>query len=213
MPPIRAQVALQHDSGLAEDAVVNTFHFDSTLTQTASIAQIRANIANFYSTTNAPFLGPVSSFLSSELSGSVTMRLYNLSDAEPRVPFDEHTFTIVPGTGTPMPSEVAYVLSFQGAKISGQPQARRRGRIFLGPMDSSAGAVLNGVARPATGMRDVVRAAAIRLKSDSNANSTFWSIFSPTDNAMVRVDNGWLDNAWDTQRRRGARPSLKTTWT
>jgi hypothetical protein len=37
-------------------------------------------------------------------------------------------------------------------------------------------------------------------------------VWSQVDQFAVEVDNGWIDNAFDTQRRRGQQVSTKTLW-
>jgi hypothetical protein len=37
-----------------------------------------------------------------------------------------------------------------------------------------------------------------------------WVVYSPKLDAFAEVDNLWVDNAFDTQRRRGERPTART---
>lgn len=209
---IRSQVRLHHDSGVAELDVTNTFHWQTSITEAASITAIRANLENFYSTTNEGFLGPLSEYFSSELSGVVGVTMYDLADPTPRVPIDEYEFTTAVPSGEPLPSQVALCLSFQGARISGTPQARRRGRVYLGPLDITATEVSGGEARPVSGLIDVALAAAERMLADSTTNNSHWAVYSPTNNDLVPVVGGWLDNRFDIQRRRAALVTQRNAW-
>ena len=40
-----------------------------------------------------------------------------------------------------------------------------------------------------------------------------WGLLSPTDGAIYAITAGYIDNAFDIQRRRGEDPSAKTTFT
>lgn len=208
----RAQVVLHHDSGVPEQAVSNTFYFDTDLDEAGTITQVRANIGNFYDSVNAPLLNSLGSYLSSEMSGVGTVKMYDLDDATPRVPFDTHDFTFSPGVSEPLPGQVALVLSFQAAKVSGLNQARRRGRIYLGPLDITATETSGGVARPTGGLVDTAIAALTRLKDDSGTNESNWSVYSETDDLLVPVLDGWVDNRFDTQRRRKAGITARNAW-
>jgi hypothetical protein len=52
------------------------------------------------------------------------------------------------------------------------------------------------------------------MKAAAIASASWdWVVYSPTDDAYHEVANGWVDNAWDTQRRRGYKPTSRTTFT
>jgi len=60
---------------------------------------------------------------------------------------------------------------------------------------------------------DKLRGAATYLKGASDAAADWtWVVYSTVDNAMYPVDNGWVDNSWDTQRRRGVKPTARYTF-
>lgn len=214
-----------HISGLSEDRMVNTFHFegDSTI---AIVGNAFDMVEDFY-TTDPTGLGiSVSDRLSSGLAGTWTLRAYNLEDAPPRVPVDERAGTaFTPGTGR-LPSEVSVVLSFQAVPQSGIPQARRRNRIYVGPLSETG--VLGSNGRPSAGIIDVLAGAARDMKQASDASINMnWVVYSPTiagpestgnpppnvAGAFALVNNGWVDDAFDTQRRRGLAPTARTLFT
>jgi hypothetical protein len=110
-----------------------------------------------------------------------------------------------------MPPEVAICLSYQAAKISGVPQARRRGRVFIGPLNTSA---MGTDGRPATAFINALVGAADALKDPAGAPDWDWSTWSSFDPTVSTViDNGWVDNEFDTQRRRGRKYTTRTTFT
>jgi hypothetical protein len=143
----------------------------------------------------------------------------------PRVPIVEDTITLTTAVGNCLPTECAICLSYEGAPVSGQVQARRRGRIYLGPLiqnntTTSAGRVIVSAATTTA-----ITNAATALAGISGPPDAFWSVFSPTlagpepwsagtlSSAMTQATRGWVDNALDTQRRRGSDPTLRTLWT
>lgn len=210
MSIIRAQVRLHHSSALPEDDAINTFHFQSEVAGRS----VSDDWTAIYNALTA-FYGSIDTYLSRELSGQPTVTIYDLSDAEPRVPTLELNMTGVsfPASDNALPEEVALCLSFQGVAVSGEPQARRRGRVFLGPINGSANTV-DG--RPTTSFLNAVATAAGVLVDISGPS---WVVYSRTDDPTPGVDsvaplvnNGWIDNSFDTQRRRGQAPTARTTW-
>src|SRR5688572_167309 len=139
MTVIRAQVNLEHDNALPEDRVVNTWHFAIPGDPTAvEMDAIQTALVNFYTVVPAGSTATVASLLSSTLSGKWSIRQYNLGEPEPRVPirvFEPADFA--PGPDT-LPREVACCLSFRAAVASGENAARRRGRVFIGPLRAGA---------------------------------------------------------------------------
>jgi hypothetical protein len=140
------------------------------------------------------------------------VKYYDLPGVTPNYPVAEQTFnlTAVPA-GTPLPSELAVVLSFQGARTPGFPQARRRGRIYLGPLGTGANTSGRPTAALITAM--ATQAAAFKTTIDALASDTEWAIWSVANQAPVDITGGWIDNAFDVQRRRGVEETSRTTWT
>jgi hypothetical protein len=110
------------------------------------------------------------------------------------------------------PHEVAMCLSYRGQAEVGVPQRRRRGRIYIGPLSDQTGNISRsgGDVRPSDNARATVANAAARLRNRSGP--AIWATLSSTDGVAVPVVNGWVDNAYDTQRRRGTKATLRTTW-
>jgi hypothetical protein len=136
----------------------------------------------------------------------------NLPGTPPNYPFLQTSFDTgaVPG-GEPLPSEVALCLSFQGSKAAGFPQARRRGRIYVGTVKST----LLDSGRPIAAARTNLAAYAATFKAAIQAISsdTVWAVWSHLDGVGVEITNGWVDNVWDTQRRRGLGSTARTLFT
>lgn len=158
------------------------------------------------------FYDGVRGYLSSRLAATGhQVKFYNLPGTPPNYPFDETTWALaaVPA-GNPAPSEVALCVSFQGAKQAGTPQSRRRGRMYIGPLNQST----MGYDRPATAMMTTfattTKALVVAVNTIPDHGFGVWSGIS---GSWTPVTDGWVDNAFDTQRRRGVEVTARTSWT
>lgn len=137
-------------------------------------------------------------------------------------PKREETFTDLPASATvsALPSEVACVLSFN-ANLTGlqeqgeefvengvtkrrRPKAQRRGRNYWGPFNSSA-ADEASPGRPSTALRNHLADLGQQLLPGGAIDvlpDTAWVVYSSIAGAHPVVA-GHVDDAWDTQRRRG----------
>lgn len=203
----RAQVEFQGASELPEDRMVNTWHFEGG-TGATDYANIYDMLTDFYTETYAGS-EVTATYPTIAFTGDVDIKLYCLADPLPRVPRDVGFFSFTPTSSEGLPQEVALCLSYAAAPASGIPAARRRGRVYLGPFAEAS----NTDARPGTALITVIAAAASELKAAADASVTWqWIVYSRADEAGYPVVSGWLDNAWDTQRRRGWSPTSRTTW-
>lgn len=207
MPTNLVQVVLPADSAIIADAIVNTFHFDTVA------AQEEDDFDNIVSALES-FYGELS--LASTLAPEAVVKIYDLGEPTPRVPWATDALTLgSPSSTAPLPSEVALCLSYHALITSGGNPARKRGRVFLGPWAAqdceSASASLYG--RPkATTQQQLVDAAGALLAASNLTTAWSWVVYSPTDELARPVVAGWVDNAWDTQRRRGIDPTLRTVF-
>lgn len=202
------QVILEHDSALPEDRAINTWSFSALTARDDALALlINDELTDFYQA--------IGGWLSAGLSGNATIKFYDRSDASPRSPFFENTFVFTPGEAARLPEEVALCLSFKAAVGSGVPPARARGRVFLGPLNTTTlniGEADNG-SRPELDFLGAVRGAAIDfLAASVGAGNWSWEVWSTVDNVGREVVAGWVDNAFDTQRRRGLSATDRLVW-
>jgi hypothetical protein len=204
---------------------VNDFAFvDAT-----DAASLHAAVQGFYNNTQTTNSRKVREFLSETISRSALAcktDVYLLDSAGKLAgtsplgsPSDSDTWTLGAGLGTAaMPSEVALVNSFQAdysgaAEESGstRPRARRRGRIYLGPLQQGAASTAtNTESRPVAAFVTVIKEASEQLLGDAD---TQWGVWSRADAAVRLCIQGYVDNAFDTQRRRGQAPTTRTAWT
>lgn len=195
MSTIRAQVILHTADAVPENYVSNSWCF-TDMTPGTDDAAITTMLKDFYDDLTA-----------SVMSSAITqngheVKLSLLPGTPPNYPYFEGTFNLAsPWSGSGLPAELAVCLSFQGARSAGLPQARRRGRVYIGPFGNNA----NTSGRPTAAVMTFIANAATTLKATAASISAGggWAVWSPTDGAPVEVDDGWVDNSWDVQRRRG----------
>lgn len=213
----RVQLVLHGGSDLPEDRYINTFHFHSIAAEDPTVFQAQCVLAVDLAFMNAaPDGTQLHSFLSAFVSTQYELVSYDLALAPGlRVP------TIFNGTATTtptggLPSEVAVCLSLAGDPPN---NARRRGRLYLGPLSDKTAVMLAATSsvppRPSTqvvGSIGVAMAAKAKVLMDSI--ETPWCIRSmtPTEN-YVRITRAWVDNSFDTVRKRGEKPSARWTET
>lgn len=212
MAVYRFQVTIPTDSAIPADYVTNTFHFSTVgaIPIITDFDNVRDMLADFYA--KAPSGGglALTNYYANNLANTVQVKAYALEDSIPRAPVYESTFTAAWGGTNNQPSEVALVMSFQAARASGVPQARRRNRVYLGPWGTN-GADSSG--RPAAALvTQIARAGSDLAAAASSSVNWNWVVWSPSSSQDYQVDNGWVDNAWDTQRRRGVKATSRTTF-
>lgn len=214
-----AQVTLFRKGNLPENNVVNTMHFESDAPTPGQGAfedfgpGLMNRIATFYQAIGTTWLSPV-------LSGNGRVTLYDWANAKPRIP--RMSLDFVHGKANQsMPAEVALCISFKAVAAAGVNPARRRGRIFLGPLNSSV-AGLGGDesdVRPDVSALDGLIANFKTMATGSTGGAFRLAIYSPTQGAISGQDDEswndavtiWADNAFDTIRKRGAKATARAT--
>lgn len=224
MAYIRSVVTFQGTSGDAQDRFQNVFHFIKTGSPTnTDYAEIGAALNSFYTADTGAQVSTLMSYMArDQISASP-------------LPFVTHYELLTGGeTGSPeaqsdllgwsssvtndLPHEAAICLSFysdlddipeeQGLT---RPASRRRGRIYLGPLNTAAlGA--DGRISSSVGIDMIYAAERLRTWSGFTALNLGWAVYSRTDDQARVVVGGWVDNAFDTQRRRGLDSNTRYTF-
>lgn len=209
---LRAQVTLAADTSVPSDGAQNVWHFNTSGTIDPGLcADVNDLLEAFYN--------GLGDFWASSLTGGAVVKYYDLEDAEPRVPIDTLPFTFAVETDS-LPSEAAVCLSMHGVLGSGVNSARRKGRIFLGPCAKAVCAIEDNAARVAGTFTSNIGTAASALMGDGGSTGLILSVFSPTTlagggslaSSFSSVIGGHIDNAFDTQRRRGPEASARVTY-
>lgn len=222
-----AQVVFQSHSGLPADEIVNTWTFAGSGNAVDVAIAADPLLIAFY---NAP-LG-IAQYLSTDLNLIPTVtKWYRLSDASATTP-DVHgagvgfgspilitPWTPTAGSGSSMSNQVAIALSYHGshgnlAEHSGagpRPASRHRGRVFFGPLNTGCSAVdsANHTLVISESVIAGVTAAAETMRTAAPITAN-WSVWSRKDNAIYAVTGGFMDNRFDTQRRRMEKATTRT---
>lgn len=208
------QAVIPMYTGLPTDVITNSWSFHDSGVGTdfeAAADAINPFVQAFYDS----IYDNVPNYLMSP-SSTWEARWYNRDAPPPRavyvLPLRTTGFT---AAGSAIPTETACVLSFQGVRVSGQVQARRRGRVYLGGLPPASIDQSTSTSYPIfqpTFVNDVVAAAAA-LRDGLEATPTYrWVVWSTASAGWTEVSDGWVDNSPDTQRRRSVDATLRTTW-
>lgn len=206
MARIHCQVRIPHKSNISADDIVNTFNFQGIAEADVMAPLALGLLATFYGGLNTPQTVPIKNYLSYELNvAGARIKVYDLADPEPRVPVLDESLGLTTATtfsGRNLPGEVALGVSYLSEPVSGVSAARRRGRIYLGPLrETVSDGAADGPARPGAAVRLQISLAASGLAS--GPLGCRWCVWSRTNDAFYEVESGYIDNAYDTQRRRG----------
>ena len=213
MVDVQVTVRLPSITGLRRDESVNTFAFSGVDDGTDSTAVLNM-IRDFYVTSTPAALGSLSTYLGSSISRSAPAMIdFSPIVGNTTLPvIASDTMFLGGGSTTPLPLEVATVLSFGTLIGTGLPLRRQRGRIYLGPLGTNTLNSEGDQPVVASGLVLVMREAAARLRDASQAAGTPWSVWSRADAVLWPIVGGFVDNEFDTQRRRQLPATLRETW-
>lgn len=251
MPDIvRASIVLNRTSGLPEDKVTMSFWFQPT-SGAGVLNTLAAAVRDWLIVDNSATLtGALSTLLAESIATTghqVNLYEYDMASGlrtayESAPPDYSLTFSATVGSNV-TPGEVALCASFRnntGAVVGGgnfdAPASRRRGRIYFGPIDTSAMSTATpvaGDARPGSNLLNGLLENTSNLRTGAGVSGAgyTWVIYSrPFEGRgeVVRpgrstlpaiparsgqayiVEQCWVDDAFDTQRRRGAARTTRT---
>lgn len=186
---VQVQVAYALNTALTRDRIVMTpcFRHD--------------NIIPFDPTSLANNV--LDAFVSAFPTGAAThsfAKVYDLEGTKPVLPM------ATVERGIPLlydPNQIrdtALCLSFKG----GQGQPRQRGRLYI----PTAWLGTNLGKRPSTSDMNQVLALGQKL-FDVGGEDVQWIVWSRKARAATGISSAWVDDEWDTQRRRGFRPTTR----
>jgi hypothetical protein len=228
---------LQSDTGMASDAVVNTFALGGPAVVTDADADAMvAAIATFWSVLPPGNATKVCHYLSpvlSQAAGAAQLDIYNITGklfGEPHgSPVKSRNFTLGESQNvTALPSEVAVCMTLETAGRANapveqadgadagfardRPKQRNTGRLYIGPLGPNAVVLDAGVARPAPSFLATLRTAGKKLAEDlalASPGGPAWGVWSRKDGVIRPISFISTDNAFDTQRRRGEDPTFR----
>lgn len=233
-------VELASRSGLPKDKCVNTFAIAEAGGSHVGKDDAYIDAITDLYTLAVPSIGrAVGELLSPSLSrvaSACAIKLYDITDhldGSPHgSPYRTEAFTLPAAQNPlPLPEEVAYAVRLEALGRSDQlveipdgadpdlapdrPRQRYTGHVYFGPLNAQhLEADVNGQARPnallGTGLRDAVARAADAIDTDT-ADEASIGVWSRQSMWIRGIHSVSTDNAWDTQRRRGAQPTSVTT--
>jgi hypothetical protein len=176
---------------LPRDSVVNTLHFNDAGIDTDPQGLAEDLLAGLAA---IPILQ----------SRGLRVKFYDLADALPRPIKGQAENTTTSNLSALGNREVALCLSY----YSERNLPRQRGRIYVGPFSAAEA----GSRTPAAPIRAAV-ASLVPVFTNLGGSDVDWCVYSRTDGVMRPITNWWIDDAWDTQRRRGLRATTRDTGT
>lgn len=221
-----ARVTLKSTTGLPADNITNDFAFsmdDELAPSSGDLSACATNLYDFYTHNNnthqiAYYLGAVDRTYFDVKFWSIVVGDLG-SPIGDVVTSGGGTITAA-GASAGLPAEVAACLSFHGdltdvpLETDGgtvRPAARRRGRVYIGPLNTTANDTA-GYTRLSSGFQNDIAASASVLIDDSTADGMHWCVWSRMDTVLYPVVGGFVDNEFDTQRRRGSKATGRVNW-
>lgn len=228
-------------SGVPRDSVVNTFAVKAVTPITgANGGDLTTLLSRFYNQSTSVGHS-VSNYLSAELSratGACTWDIYDVTGHEDGTahgsPIFSDTMTLAEAANSAvqMPSECAIVVTLRGAgwqtalvDVPGgapgpagntHPRARLSGRLYVGPLCDTANNSKVAGSGPAqvnptvgTALLDAIQDVYDQLAAASE--SLTLCVWSRAASLFTGVTHAQVDNAFDTQRRRGQDATTRTT--
>nr|CRY96102.1 hypothetical protein [uncultured prokaryote] len=221
---IRVVTRIPYEDDIKRDVSENVWWFfseDLTVDNDIMASDAIARMQSFWEDTPDGVDHPLGYYMSSVLkrdTDACDILVYDAQGDAGAPPFTTAQFTLG-GNHTPnvnMPEEVALCASYWSKNPSLQgnllPRPRRQGRVYIGPFNTWALANgTSGYARPNPDLTATL-VGAISHIADNNADDGGWCVLSRASHQSSVITNGWVDDAWDTQRRRGVDASTRTSW-
>lgn len=233
MTYILAQAIWPHQNALPRDQIMWTFAIQDKggVTDLAAATKFAANLVAFQTATK--------DLLSTQYAWNLgKLRCFQLLEEPPRVPFAELNLVGVNSAGgtNDWPPEVAITISYRAQLGSGENPRRRRGRFYFGPLQNYTSGDTPTISSSITTLLATEWG---KLLIDTDYTFSVYSRYTHHQvpvgsNINEKLPNGdpkypevpealpasfaavtysWIDNAWDTQRRRGTRASTRTVVT
>lgn len=207
-----AQAVFKPDNLPDSNSFVNTFFFrnDGIGVDADEMADtVKDVLDSFYAVVHSPATATIASILSIVIDTSVSeYRVYDLGEAAPRTPHVRSLGWSGTGGGG-LPNELSACISYYASSNV----KRRRGRIFMGPLSSATTTLPTGDQDVRVHPTTIGILAAGAADLANTTEDVTWEVYSRMDDDFFPITAGWVDNAFDIQRRRGAVSSVRTTWT
>lgn len=188
----------------------NTWYFLGAVgsSQQEDVDEIIQRLTTFYQGIDDLFFSVV------YMSNESTVTIYDMADAPPRVPIaGPDTIDLSMSANTALPADCSVCLSYHAQYSSGVNRARRRGRVFIGPLNANVGAVVSG-----QGVRVTTASVTALLDAAEDLYTTAvtpitWAMWSETDGVAHPITDFSVDNGLDTRRSRDNAATTRTART
>lgn len=213
MTQLKSQVILPFFTNIPTDVITNVMHWETDDSQTpeAAAAEIQGRLDTFYTSAYGPGYG--ANYVN---WNACRIKVYDYADPEPRNPvFDDLLGNSQTPGNSSIPTEVAIVLSYHAAPVSGVAAGRLRNRIYLGgwaTIAMQAGSVSSFPTVEGGCRTNIVNAANALLLANTTALS--WVVRSQATGVGIarQIVGGHVDNSPDTQRRRSVQATSRTVF-
>lgn len=213
---------MPYTSGLPRDISTNRYSFGWEGAGDGDpeiLAQLAARVGTIYTQIHASTgrsLGSFYSGLVTRAADGCRTEVHRIGGTPGAGPLEVAHWTMpaVGGNQPSLPLEVACVGSFLGNSAS-LPARSRRGRVFFGPLNNGAMTQTQTSSYPADTLRQTIAAAFAQLLVDMGAEDVDgwnWQVWSQKHGQGTWITNGWVDNEWDTQRRRQIKATERLLW-
>lgn len=212
------QYTIPYFTGVPTDAITNTWHFDydngGIKAGPAQCQALVGVIKGFYQNIFAGSPGTMALW-TDPLKASA--KVYDLDDPMPRVAIWEGpspTTVIKDASSSHQSPETAICASYRAEFPSGVDKATRRGRIYLGGIGGGCYTLGGASAFPLViqNFREDVGTFLQTMIGSAAAIDWVWVVYSRKMDSSSPVVAGWVDNAFDTQRRRGQAATARSSW-
>lgn len=219
------RVTMSALSGIAKDKIVNDFAFSLVggSPDATDYGHLLDAVDGFYRDTQAGGHA-VGEYIDRWVDRAATHKIDMYAITAPPLGSPVATYDWLGPVNAPdvngLPTEVAGVLSFKGdytgvLEESGatRPRARRRGRVYIGPLAYAAFQVGTAPHRLSANFTQTLREAADAMATEAASHDWIWSVWSRKSATLFQVTGGWTDDRPDAQRRRGPAAASRTSFT
>lgn len=186
----------------------NTWYFFGAVgsTRQDDVDEILARLEGFYQAIDSVI------YSANVVGSTATLTQYDMSDPEPRTPIaGPDNIALSNGASTSYPSDIAICLSYHAAYTSGVNRARRRGRVYLGPVLANTGTSVAGQGMRVSTSTITSILGAVDYLTTQVATPLTWAVYSETDKVGYPIVECSVDNGFDTRRTRDNRGTTRTT--
>nr|CRY97688.1 hypothetical protein [uncultured prokaryote] len=210
---VSAQVILRTIDNIPANFVTNTYFFKLDHDGVEGAPNDLNDITDEAATALEVLYKAIRGTLGGLMETGHRIKWVDIDGPRPQYPYRETVWDFDAALGaSQLPNEVCVVSSFEGERVAGTNQASRRGRVFIGPMRDNT---LDSDGRVTDAARTTI-ATSFKAFSDDQDTAGItgwqWVVYSRKLDAITQVVMGHVDNAFDTQRRRGLGSTFRSTW-